>query len=280
MRRASLVAIVLAATAAACAGPNTTSAPSQVATATPTGEPSAAAIELQVYAAASLKRALARATEAYGADNPAVTITASTDSSSALETKIEQGAPANLFLSADIGNPQRLAESGLAAGEITPFAASLLTVIVPEGNPAAIESPADLAKPGVKVIAAGPKVPITRYATQLIQNLAGVPGYPADFDEAYAANVVSQEDNVAGIVGKIELGEGDAGIVYVSDAKGSGKVEHVEVPTSANVPATYAGIVVKGSADEEAAARAFLDWLAGPDGQAILAEFGFLPITS
>ena len=78
------------------------------------------------------------------------------------------------------------------------------------------------------------------------------------------------------VVAKIELGEGDAGIVYVTDAKASTKVAPIDVPDAANVPATYAGVVVKASPNP-AAAQAFLDWLAGPDGQAILGGFGFLP---
>jgi molybdate transport system substrate-binding protein len=149
-------------------------------------------------------------------------------------------------------------------------------VIVPTANPAGIQTPADLAKSGVKVIAAGDAVPITRYANQLVANLVRQPGYPADFVAAYTANIVSKEDNVAAVVAKIELGEGDAAIVYVTDAKGSSKVTPVTVPPAANVPATYAGVVVKASANM-ASAQAFLTWLAGPDGQAILASFGFLP---
>jgi molybdate transport system substrate-binding protein len=78
------------------------------------------------------------------------------------------------------------------------------------------------------------------------------------------------------VVAKIELGEGDAGIVYVTDAKASTKVTTIDVPASANVPATYAGVVVKASKNV-AAAKAFLDWFAGPDGQAILSGLGFLP---
>ena len=143
-------------------------------------------------------------------------------------------------------------------------------------NPAGIQTPADLAKPGIKVIAAGDTVPITKYATQLVSNLAKQPGYPADFVARYTANVVSKEENVAAVVAKIELGEGDAGIVYVTDAKTSTKVTTVAVPDAANVPATYGGVVVKASPNL-AAAQAFLAWLAGPDGQAILASFGFLP---
>jgi molybdate transport system substrate-binding protein len=167
-------------------------------------------------------------------------------------------------------------DTGLAAGTVTKFAGNLLTVIVPMANPAGIKTPADLARPGIKVIAAGNTVPITKYATQLVANLAKQPGYPADFVAQYTANIVTREDNVAAVVAKIELGEGDAGIVYVTDAKTSTKVMTIAVPDAANVPATYGGVVVKASPNV-AAAQAFLAWLAGPDGQAILASFGFLP---
>jgi molybdate transport system substrate-binding protein len=203
-------------------------------------------------------------------------VTISTDSSSALETQIEQGAPADVFLSADTTNPEKLAEEGLAAGSVVPFAGNELTVIVPTANPAGITTPFDLAKAGVKVIAAGDEVPITKYAKQLIDNLSKASGAPADFTALVAANTVSKEDNVKAVVAKIELGEGDAGIVYVTDAKASTKVTAIDVAPDVNVPATYAGVVVKASKNA-AAAEAFLTWFAGPDGQAILAAFGFLP---
>ena len=231
---------------------------------------------LTIYAAASLKAALAKAKTAYEAANPGTTLTISTDSSSALETKIEQGAPADVLLSADTANPQKLVDKGLAAGTVTTFAGNLLTVIVPAANPAAITTPADLAKGGVKIITCGENVPITKYATLLVANLAKQAGYPADFVAKYNANIASKEDNVAAVVSKIELGEGDAGVVYVTDAKTSTKVTTIAVPDAANVPATYGGVVVKASANA-AAAQAFLTWLAGADGQAILASFGFLP---
>jgi molybdate transport system substrate-binding protein len=151
-------------------------------------------------------------------------------------------------------------------------------VIVPVANPAKLTSPKDLARSGVKIIAAGDAVPITKYANQLVANLAKEPGYPADFEAAYQKNIVSKEDNVKALVAKLELGEGDAGIVYVTDAKASTKVATVDVPPTANVLATYAGVVVKASPNQNAAIR-FLAWLAGPDGQAILSGFGFLPPT-
>src|SRR5439155_11341232 len=119
-----------------------------------------------------------------------------------------------------------------------------LTVIVPTPNPAGIKTPADLARAGVKVIAAGEAVPITKYATQLVANLAREAGYPANFVAAYTANIVSREDNASAVVAKIELGEGDAGIVYVTDASASTKVATVDVPAAANAtPSTYRGLM-------------------------------------
>jgi molybdate transport system substrate-binding protein len=232
--------------------------------------------ELMVYGAASLTAVLDTVAPAFEAAFPRATVTIATDSSAALETQIEQGAPADVFLSADTTNPQKLVDKGLAAGGLVPFATNTLTVIVPSANPAGIRTPADLARPGLRIIAAGDAVPISTYATQLVGNLASQPGYPADFAASYAANVASKEDNVKAVVAKVELGEGDAGIVYATDARASTKVATIAVPDAANVPATDAGVVVRAS-HNTLAAQAFLDWLAGPDGQAILAGFGFLP---
>jgi molybdate transport system substrate-binding protein len=279
LRSVGLVASVVV-LAAACSrvGASTTTSPgvsvepASAASAAPPGGD----LELQVYAAASLRDAVMQATSVYAAAHPGTTFAVSTDSSAALETKIELGAPADLFLSADTANAQRLVDKGLAVGGMTVFASNHLTIIVPAGDPAGIESPLDLTRSGVKVIAAGAEVPITKYAEQLVANLARQPGYPADFAARYAANVVSREDNVGAVAAKIALGEGDAGIVYVTDARAAAtKVRAIDVPESANVTATYGGDVVSSSAHEGAAA-AFLAWLAGPDGQAILATFGFL----
>jgi molybdate transport system substrate-binding protein len=230
---------------------------------------------LTVYAAASLKAVMAAIEASYEPAHPGTGLMVSTDSSSALEAKIEQGAPADVFLAADSTNPQKLADKGLASGDVVTFARNRLTLIVPVDNPAGIASPADLAKPGVKVIAAEDTVPITHYANELVQNLARETGYPTGFAEAYAVNVVSREDNVAAVVSKVELGEGDAGIAYVTDAKTSTKVRAIPVPDNANVSATYGGVVVKTTTDA-AAATAFVTWLTGAEGQAIFASFGFI----
>jgi molybdate transport system substrate-binding protein len=238
--------------------------------------PAASTSDLTIFAAASLTGALEKTKPAFEASHPGITLTLSTDSSTALETQIEQGAPADVFLSADEANPKKLVDGGFASGDPIDFAGNELTIIVPADNPASVHSPADLARSGLKVIAAGDEVPITAYATQLVDNLANDPGYPPGFAAAYAANIVSQEDNVKAVVAKIELGEGDAGIVYATDAAASTKVKAIDVPDTANVRAIYAGVVVKASPNQEAA-KEFLDWFAGADGQAILSSFGFLP---
>jgi molybdate transport system substrate-binding protein len=282
MKRRSIGPLaVLVLALAACSGGATplpsAAAPSSPAASTGTASgPPAASASLMIYGAASLKGALDKAKTAYEAANPGTTLTISTDSSSALETQIEQGAPADVFLSADQTNPKKLIDKGLADGAAVTFAGNKLTIVVPTANPAGITTPADLAKTGVKVIAAGDTVPITKYATMLVANLAKESGYPANFVAAYTANIASKEDNVKALIAKIELGEGDAGIVYVTDAKASTKVKTIDVPPSANVPATYDGVVIKASKNA-AAAQAFLAWFAGPDGQAILKDLGFLP---
>ena len=279
--RSGLVASIagLALVVAACsssASPVPTSGPPTAPASAAAGSPAPAA-SLQIYAAASLKAVLTQVKTTYEAANPGTTLTITTDSSSALEVKIEQGAPADVFLSADTTNPQKLVDKGLALYSAVDFAGNLLTIITPTTNPANIKSPQDMANSGVKVIAAGDTVPITKYANMLVANLAKQPGYPSDFAAKYTANIVSKEDNVAAVVSKIELGEGDVAIVYVTDAKTSTKVaQPTTIPTDANVPATYAGVVVKATKSPDAS-QAFLTWFAGPGGQAILAGFGFLP---
>jgi molybdate transport system substrate-binding protein len=259
--RRLILVLALGLALAACSGASASSVP-----------PSA----LTVFAAASLRNVLAEVERAYEAANPGAEVTISTDSSAALETKIEQGAPADLFLSADTENPQKLVAKGLAAGELISFAGNELAIIVPTDNPAGIASPKDLADDGVRVIAAGDEVPISTYASRLVDNLAALPGYPDDFAEAYASNVRSREENVSAVVTKIELGEGDAGIVYATDVAASTDVQTVRIPAGSNVPATYAAVVIEGSS-REAEAHAFLDWLTGPEGLAILQGLGFQP---
>jgi molybdate transport system substrate-binding protein len=236
----------------------------------------APATNLTVFGAASLKSALDQMRTTYDIDHASgTTWTASTGSSTMLRMQIEQGAAADLFLSADAGNPQALADAGLTDGPAEPFASNVLTVVVPDGNPAGISSAADLARDGVRVVAAGPDVPITKYAEQAVANLAALPGYPLDFPAAYEANIVSREESVGGVTSKIDLGEGDAAIVYETDAK-TADLQTIGIPPEANVVASYNGVVLNGSASK-AAAHALFDWIKGTDGQKILTDLGFMP---
>jgi molybdate transport system substrate-binding protein len=229
---------------------------------------------LTVYAAASLSNAIDAATVAYTAAHPETRFTISTGSSTALRMQIEQGAKADLLLSADTKNPQALVDGGFADDTATNFAANKLAIVVPKGNPAGLTSPFDLAREGVKVVAAGDGVPITAYAKALINNLASQPGAPADFAAKYAANVISEEEDVKSALTKVELAEADAAIVYVTDAESSDKVDTLPIPDAAQVSTLYSGVVTKAS-PSGAAAHTFLAWLAGPDGQQALAGFGF-----
>jgi molybdate transport system substrate-binding protein len=223
--------------------------------------------ELTVFAAASLRAAFEAFVPAVQAATGMMPVY-SFDASSALRAQIEQGAPADVFASADTTNVVTLLEAGLARAPVV-FACNQLTIIVPTGNPAGIASAADLGRPGVKVIAAGDEVPITRYAMQLVVALG--------ISEAYAANVVSREDNAAAVRSRIELGEGDAAIVYRTDAIASGdKVVQVALPPGVDVPATYAAAIVAAT-DQPVESSTFLAWLVGSDGQSGLASFGFLP---
>jgi molybdate transport system substrate-binding protein len=222
--------------------------------------------ELVVYAAASLLEPLERLDPAWRRARPDVELTVSSGSSTALRTQLEQGAAADVFLAADTDNPEALAAAGLTAGAPVPFATNGLAVIVPDDNPAAIVAAADLARPGVRILAAGPGVPISRYAAELVEQLGIAAGY--------ARNVVSREDDVRAVVAKLALGEGDAAIVYRTEAAADG-VRQIALPPGIDVRATYAAAVI--AAGRDGPAREFVAWLTQPAAQAILRDLGFLP---
>jgi molybdate transport system substrate-binding protein len=234
-------------------------------------------VRLTIYAAASLNDAMTAAANAYELDVRGVSVSLAVDSSSALRVQIEQGAPADVFASADTTNPQALVDAGLAVGPVAPFARNRLTIVVPRGNHAEIRDPRDLARPGVRVVGAGEAVPISRYVDACLEKLAVQPGYPTGYAAAVSANIVSREDNVRAALTKVELGEADAAFVYVTDAAASDAVEEVAIPDDANVVATY-GAVAVGASDQPAEAAAFVAWLAGPRGAAVLTRFGFLEV--
>ena len=236
----------------------------------------AASPVITAFVAASLRDAMAAVGPAY-AEATGVQIETSADASTALRVLIEQGARTDVLLSADTKNPDTLLAAGLVIGSVVPFAQNSLAIIVPTSNPAGIRSALDIGRPGVKIVAAGEGVPITGYADRLVEQLGADTSDRGAFVAGYAANVVTREDNVKAVVAKIELGEGDAAIVYATDALAATGVLVIPIPDGLNVLATYAG-VVPTTALHPGAGGAFLNWLAGPSGQAILARFGFIPL--
>jgi molybdate transport system substrate-binding protein len=231
--------------------------------------------QLVVYAAASLGDSLRSLATAYEAGHATVRVVLAFDSSSALRARIEEGAPADVFAAADTENPDRIVQEGLSAGAAVTFARNRLAIVVPDSNPARITQPADLARQGVRIVAAGEAVPVSKYARQLVSRLAALPGAPATFVAGYDANVVSREDNVRAALAKVELGEADAAIVYETDTRSNTLVRSISIPDEVNVAATYAAVAVRRDRDNPAG-REFVAWLRGETAQRILGAAGFL----
>lgn len=229
---------------------------------------------LVVFAASSLTESFKAIGAAFEAAHPDVTVEFNVASSSALATQIEEAAPADVFASADSAQMRRLDDGGWIEGAPRPFASNSPVLVVPSSNRAAIRTPADLARPGVKLVLAARDVPIGAYARQIIARLEGEPGYPVGYEEATLRNVVSNEANVRAVLAKVELGEADAAIVYRTDAiMARDRVQVIELPASANVVATYPiGAVRDG---RTALARAFIEYVSGVNGQALLRAAGF-----
>ncbi len=274
--RLMVPALMVAMLVAACGNAVSTKSPGVASTASSTSNGTPEAVHLTIFAASSLTDALAAAKTAYEAATPGVTLTLSFGASSALRAQLEQLAPADLFLSADTDSAQALVDGGLTQGPVQPFAGNVLALVVPKANPGKILKAADLAKKGLRIIAAGKDVPITTYANELIDSLGKLKGYPAGYAAAVEKNVVSREDNVRAVLTKIELGEGDAAFVYATDALAAGDAVHsLVLPEDVNLPTTLAAVVMRDTQNPDAAAE-FLTWLSGSDGQAILAQFGFI----
>ena len=219
--------------------------------------------DITVFAAASLTEAFTEVGEAFTAANPDATATFSFDASSALVQQITEGAPADVFASADTANMDKLTDAGLNGSDPVIFATNLLTIIVAPGNPLGIAGVADLTNTDIKTVICAPEVPCGNYANQIF-TAAGV-----------AVTPVSLEQNVRGVVTKVTAGEADAGIVYVTDVTAAGDAaDMVEIPEDINVVAEYPIASVAASQNQEVD-QAFIDFLTGPDGQAILAEYGF-----
>jgi molybdate transport system substrate-binding protein len=264
-------------------------APVETATspATPATGPSAAAApsafpaeggDLTVFAAASLTDAFEAMQADLAAANPNLAITYNFGGSQALVTQLSEGAAADVFASANTAQMDAAVAAGVIAGESVSFVHNRLAVVTPADNPAGITALADLGREGLRIILAQPEVPAGRYAREAVCLMGHDPeAYGTDFVNRVAANVVSEEEDVRDVLAKVQLGEADAGIVYVSDAAFAGdEVLVIDIPDEVNVIATYPVAVVTGG--DEPLATAFIAYLLGSEGQATLAEFGFEPV--
>jgi molybdate transport system substrate-binding protein len=256
VRRCALL-FTVALLLAACSGSSST-----------TGSPAAAPTDLTVFAASSLTKAFTQIGQDLHTANPEVTVTFDFGSSTDLAAQIQSEGTADVFASAS-GTAMDTLQSDPGVSERTDFATNQLVIITPPDDPAGIASLNDLTKTGVKLVLAAEGVPIGDYAREALDN--------AGILRSATANVVSNEDDDAGVVAKVTSGEADAAIVYTSDVAAVGdQVRSVTIPADVNVVATYPIAVVSGSASPDQA-KAFLDYVVGSQGQATLATYGFGP---
>ena len=228
-----------------------------------TGVDAPLAGDVTVFAGSSLVGAFARIGDEMEKKNPDAHFTFNFGSSSTLATQITNGAPADVFASADEANMQKIVDADLTEGSAQIFASNRLEIAVAAGNPKKIGGLADLARPDVILVLAAPTVPAGKYALDALAK-AGVDAKPA-----------SQEVDVRAVLNKVALGEADAGIIYVTDVKSAaGRVTGVDIPEQHQVVARYPVAVVKDSRNAPLAHR-FVDYLVSPAGQSVLAEFGF-----
>ncbi|WP_018775501.1 molybdate ABC transporter substrate-binding protein [Arthrobacter sp. 131MFCol6.1] len=257
---AVLVAGVLAAGLAGC-GAGTSGAGS-TSSAGASGTPRLSGA-ITVFAAASLKSTFAKLASDFEATNPGTKITLNFAGSSDLVTQITQGAPADVFASADTRNMAKLADAKLIDGAPANFATNVLEIAVPPSNPASISSFADLAKPGVKVVVCAPQVPCGA-ATETVEKAAGTTLAP-----------VSEESSVTDVLGKVTSGEADAGLVYVTDVKTAGdKVKGIPFAESDQAVNTYP-IATVGTSKNKELAQAFIAAVTGSEGKKVLSDAGF-----
>jgi molybdate transport system substrate-binding protein len=219
--------------------------------------------DVAVFAAASLTDAFTEIGEAFMTEHPDSTVSFNFAASSELVTQINEGAPADVYAAADQNTMAKLTDAGSNGARPAVFATNSLEIIVGPGNPEGITGVADLANPELLFVTCAPEVPIGAYTAEVFAK-AGVTITPASYEE-----------NVRGIVSKVTLGEADAGIVYKTDVAAAGdEAEGVEIPPDLNVVAEYPMVVTKEAANA-GAGQAFVDFVLGERGQAILAGYGF-----
>jgi molybdate transport system substrate-binding protein len=218
--------------------------------------------DIVVFAAASLTDAFTEIGEAFTDEYPDASVTFSFAASSELAGQLIEGAPADVFASADLASMTRAVGADAIDGEPLTFATNRPTIVVAPGNPERIETLADLTDRGLIVVVCAPEVPCGSYATEA-------------FDAAdVEITPDSYEENVRAVVTKVALGEADAGIAYETDTASDDRIEGVPLPDEIDVVADYP-IAVTADAPNPTAAAAFLDFTLGERGQANLAEHGF-----
>ena len=233
------------------------------------GDGSAQERTLTVSAAASLTDAFSRIGRAFEGRHDGVTVRFNFGPSDGLAGQIDEGAPVDVFASASSRWMDAVQTAGPGVVGRTDFARNRLAVIVPRDNPAGIEGIDDLTDDGVKLVLAAAGVPVGDYAREVLTN--------AGIADAALTNVVSNEEDVKGVVTKVLSGDADAGIVYVTDvtANIADQVKLIGIPDDVNVIATYPIAVVSGT-KEAGLAQDFIDLVLG-DGERTLARYGFLP---
>lgn len=232
-------------------------------------------VTLNVFAASSLTDAFTEIGESFEAVNSGVTVTFNFAGSQALRTQIEEGAPADVFASASGKEMDTAVEGKFVPDGVTQiFLSNQLVVILPADNPAGLEKLEDLANPGIKIVLAAEEVPVGNYARQSLELMNG--SFGDDFKDKVLVNVVSNEDNVKQVVSKVQLGEADAGIAYVSDIVASPDLKTIEIPTELNVIAKYPIAPLAASENAEVA-QAFINYVLSVEGQAVLQRWGFTP---
>jgi molybdate transport system substrate-binding protein len=230
---------------------------------------------LTVFAASSLTDAFTEIGAAFEAANPGIEVMFSFSNSQTLRTQIEAGAPADVFASANAKEMDALEAGGLVATDAARiFLSNRLVVILPATNPAELKQLQDLSTSGIKLVLAAEEVPVGNYARQALEKMND--GFGSGFDQQVLANVVSNEDNVKQVVAKVQLGEADAGIVYISDAVAAPDLKTIEIPADLNVIAKYPIVPLANSANSDLAAK-FTAYVLSPVGQAILQKWGFGP---
>lgn len=233
---------------------------------------------LTIFAAASLTQAFEEIGKSFETIHAGVTVEFNFAGSQTLRTQLEQGAVADVFASANHTEMDAAVKSSLIdSGAPQDFLTNKLVVVLPANNPASAQTLNDLTKPGLKLALAADTVPAGKYARQILDNISKDASFGSGFKTKVLANVVSNENDVKQVVAKVQLGEADAGIVYISDAVAAPDLKTIEIPNNFNVIAKYPIAALTKSANIDLAMQ-FTDYVLSSEGQAVLKKWGFTPI--